>query len=398
MSLAQSDVAVRKEIDWSRWIAADQAAPLLGVHRDSLTRRCREELSPLGVAVLEQAAGDSQERWWLTRSVNGRLAAGEAGRRAAEPTLENQGYAADKANDARQRLACVKTLRRWRVGRDGLQKDWMPVLVDRLRADHPAIKVSRSRLLEWDRLYRVPGDLKLLVDQRGGADKTTSVRCWAYFERLYLDPARPGVAECWRKTGLFAKDSELTWCKLRTCQLQLDQRIPPAKQRYHRHRAEYNSKDLPTLAQDPERFEAGRCWVADHSTLDFFVRVRCASDKRGFRTFRPTLTTFQDWRTRRIVGWCLAETPSSDTILLALREGMLDPVNMGGPTEVLFDNGKDFDSQTFDNRTKSERRRERSGDFCVDEGAFKGVLGELGIEPHFSLAYSPNGKSRQERF
>ena len=383
--------------DWSQWVRIDKAAGLLEIHPSNLTRRCQQRLEGEGVAVKTQAPGDSQVAWWIHRRHDTRLEAPAETPRV--PTLEELGHPADKAAEARQRRDCVDELRRWRSSRRDLQAQWLPVLIDELRRRHDGLRISRTRLMEWDKVYRAPADLELLVDRRGGNPKARRVspEAWDYFAGLYLDDRRPTVAECWRKTDRWARAQGMAWCAKRTCQSQLDERISPAAQAHARDRALYNSKFLPTLAQDTERFAAGRCWVADHTTLDFAVRVPANND-RGWRSFRPTLTTFQDWRTRRIVGWCMGETPSSDTILLALRDGLLDPVNMGGPTEVCFDNGKDFDSQTFDARTKRDRQRGVHADFAVEEGGFRGVLGELGIKPHFSIAYAPNGKARMERW
>ncbi|MEM1445174.1 MAG: Mu transposase C-terminal domain-containing protein [Planctomycetota bacterium] len=390
-ALTQPD-PIGSDFDWSRWVRLDQAALLLDTSAGNLRRQCADKLLGQALAMKAKAPGESQTTWWIHRRHDLRLAPGSVGERHREPTLEETGVPAHRADEARRRRDCVTELRRWRSSRDDLQRDWLPLLMDELQATHPDLKISRTSLLRWDQTYRAPADLALLVDRRGGAaDKSADPRCWAYFEQLFLDDRQPKAAECWRKTQLFAKGEGLRWCSQRSCYAQLDERIPPSKQAYHRDRAYYNSAFLPTLAQDVDRFAAGRCWVADHTTLDFFVRV-------GTKVFRATLTTFQDFKTRRIVGWCAAEKPSSDTILLALKEGLEDPVNMGGPTEVCFDNGKDFDSRVFDGRTKSERRRERSGDFCVEEGGFRGILGELNIRPHFSIAYAPNGKARMERW
>jgi len=68
----------------------------------------------------------------------------------------------------------------------------------------------------------------------------------------------------------------------------------------------------PYIPQRTDRYDPGEAWVGDHCQLDFWVRA-------GKKMFRPWLTAWQDWKTRRIVGYTLAESPNSDTILSALR-------------------------------------------------------------------------------
>lgn len=378
--------------DWSRWVDVSYAAAQLGISVGHLKRRC-DVLKATGLAMFDRHPDGGPARWWISRDYDVRLQH-VIGELHQEPSLEEQGVPRDKADEARQWKACVMRLRaarRDRVSYPGLQADWLPRLLDELRQQHPTLTISRSTLLRKDSLYRRPADLIKLVDKRGGATVDgADAKAWAYFERLYLDDRRPTVAECHRLTAAWAAEQGLRWCALRTCQLQLDGRIPPAKQAFHRDRDLYNSRFLPTLAQDVERFKAGRCWVFDHTTLDLFCRA-------GEQVFRPYITAALDWRTRKIVGWALSRVPNSDTILLTLREGLLDPSNMGGPEEVCFDNGKDFDAVVFDGRTKKERQRRVSNDWA-SEGTFRGIFGDLNITPHFSIAYAPNGKARMERW
>src|SRR5690606_657111 len=95
-----------------------------------------------------------------------------------------------------------------------------------------------------------------------------------------------------------------------------------------------------------------QCWVGDHAQLDLVCRF-------GVKLIRPWITIWQDWRTRRVVGWCLSESPDSTTLLAALRMGLLAPANFGGPDLVWIDNGKDYDSYTLHGRTKKERQQLR---------------------------------------
>ncbi len=71
---------------------------------------------------------------------------------------------------------------------------------------------------------------------------------------------------------------------------------------------------------------------------DTIISIFCRDDEK---VFRPWVTIFSDIRSRKPVGWILAQKPSGYTILSAL-DKMID--NYGVPEELLVDNGKDYRS------------------------------------------------------
>lgn len=160
---------------------------------------------------------------------------------------------------------------------------------------------------------------------------------------------------------------------------------------FHRDKAKFRSKYLPTIKQSPDRFEAGRCWVGDHAQLDFILRIKD-------RLVRAFVTTWMDWRTHKIVGWCLSPEPNTGTIMAAAKMAFSDESNMGGPAEVVIDNGRDYDSWTWSGQTKQQRLQRVLSKGYIDESSFKGVWGLLKVEAHYSIAYCPNGKSPMERW
>ncbi len=377
---------------WADYLPLDQAAKKLGITPGRLRGKA-PSLAVKGMAVKAQGPGQSRPVWWIARQYDARLWRGEPGRKHQPADLAVM--TAKNRDLVLQRKACLDQFRKARAEQSRPVKQWLPELIDQLRADFPEANVSRSRLYEWDKLVRTPADLVELADGRGGDQyHDRYADFWKRFQADFLDPNQPKVKHSYERVRL-AMRAEKIGTKhipsLRTVHRQLDERIAPSLQAFHRDReGEYKSKFLPTIQQDPERFRAGRCWVFDHTRMDVFIRA-------GEKVFRPWLTTAQDWRTRKIVGWCLTITPNSDTILLTLREGMLDADNMGGPEDICFDNGKDFDSWFFDGRTKKQRRRKVENDWLSDS-TFRGIFAALNIEPHFSIAYAPNGKARQERW
>jgi len=377
-------------IDWRQWIEASEAATLLGVTRRHMTRECEGRLVASGLAMKTTPPSGGNDRWYIARRHDATLLAGVHGQNQQMPDLAE--YPLGKVQEAMEKRACVDALRSARQFRPGKVFDWIDLLISELAQKHPRLKLSRTTLYAWDATLCNPADFKKLIDSRGGNQKAKGdPRDWKHFIALYCDDRKPSLAECWRKTKLHADGEGRQWCSTKSCQRQLDKRIAPEQQQYYREPAKWRSQSQPTIMQDAERFAAGRCWVGDHTQLDFWVRFNGS-------IIRPWITAWQDWRTRRIVGWTMSESPNSDTILGALGSGLKDPVNMGGPNEVLIDNGKDYDCWFLHGQTKQQRQQRVLNAGYVDEGQFRGLFAFLQIEPHFSIAYNPNGKARMERW
>lgn len=369
-------------------VSSTEAAPLLGCDLGHLRRLCREELARKGLAFFLAPPEGGQARWYVHRDYDPRLIPGPLGQLHREPALD--GFTHRQQATARQRRECVAALREARASWPGDVRDWMPRLVGQLRARFPALKLTAPTLYRWDKLYQRPADLPKLIDGRGGNRRgRDSAEAWDAFRDLYLHPNRPAAATCWREVKRLAEANGWRWCNKRSCYAQLDERVPPEVQELHRNPAAWRKQLRPTIAQDPEAWRAGECWVGDHKQLDLWCRW-------GGTVIRPWLTTWMDWRTRRVCGWVLSDCPNSTTILAALRHGLLDPANMGGPAAVWIDNGRDYDAWLFHGQTKRERRARVKP--AVDEGRAAGVFGMLSIDPHFSVPFNPNGKSRQERW
>ena len=376
---------------WAQWIEAKEAAGILGVNRDHFLRRCRDELASIQGAVLRRPPGGGTPRWFVNRLIDPRLQNPDRANQQAMPDLLK--LSQHEREEVFAKAACVKAFRDAKMFRPGLLSVWLPLLINELRIAHPKISISKSGLYRWDGLLKTDADLLLLLDKRGGDQKASGEkRAWDFFAHLYLSESNLTVATAWRQTDAWAIQNGAQWCSQRTCERRLDQMIPPQTQLFHRKRAAWRSRCQTYTDQDDERFAAGRCWESDHTQMDLWVRY-------GELLIRPWLTVFKDWRTRRVVGWCLSASPNSDTILAAFSHAIRDPANMGGPTEVIIDNGKDYDSYFWNGRTKTERHAKKILEKgYVDENWFQGLYGLMNIQVHFSLPYNPNGKSRTERW
>jgi transposase InsO family protein len=299
-------------------------------------------------------------------------------------------YSERQRQTALARKYCVD---RFRLARQDLRTPFaqgVANIIAEARRLYPDMEVSEASIRRWDRLYKRPCDLARLVDRRGGDMRhSASPEAWSAFRDLYLDGRTPSIHQIWQIVGKLAEERGWQWCKYRVCTRNKDRFITKQQQVMVREPTRYRSGLAPFIAQDPESWNAGENFVGDNKALDILVRWG-----NGF--CRPWLTSFQDWRSRKIVGWTLSDSPNSSTILAALRMAILDESNMGPPPHVTVDNGADYCSYVFNGRTKREKWEKVKAN--VDEGRTAGIFNLLGITAHFCIPFSPNGKARLERW
>lgn len=347
-----------------------------------------------GLAQAAVPAEGGRTCWHIARRYDLRLAAGAAGATYIAPKLEH--FTVRQRDLAYKRAAAVERYRTARARWDGNQGDWLPGLCGQLSREL-ALSVSPRTLWRWHGLYRSPADLVRLIDQRGGNQRgAADPAAWDYFRGVYLDPRQPTIKTAWRCTRDQARAEGWTWCSYAACRRQLDQRISPQQQAAVRDPKLFRSRYEPSIDQDPEAYATGEVWIGDHCQLDMVCRIQTAT---GPRDLRPWLTAWMDWRSRRVVGWCLSDAPNASTILAALRAAISDQTERGFtqlPAAVWIDNGKDYDCYTFHGQTKAQRKRRVT--LTIDETRSAGLFNLLGVEAHFSIPHNPNGKSRLERW
>jgi hypothetical protein len=129
--------------------------------------------------------------------------------------------------------------------------------------------------------------------------------------------------------------------------------------------------------------------VMDHRVLDIFCLV---SDGRGWRLCRPWLTAAIDMRTRKWLGWCIVETPSSDSIATVLKQVF---VKYGLPKSLYWDNGKDFRCHWFEGGREHTRSAE-----AIDglPKQWTGVLETLDIRVHHAIVKNARAKLIEPNF
>jgi hypothetical protein len=165
--------------------------------------------------------------------------------------------------------------------------------------------------------------------------------------------------------------------------------IPPAERDYFRlGKKRFEDLYLPYVEQNVYQYRSLDLVVSDHHVLD------CVVLYRG-RLIRPWITTFQDYRSSRIVGFFPTVKPSSLSIIAAY---YMCCIRYGVPKAVLFDNGKDYRSKLLNGYKTTAKQFTPEGIEEDTEVFFQGVLPTLGTEIHFTKTYSAKSKGRQERY
>lgn len=374
--------------DPAQWVPVLDAAERLGKNPGHFARRCRDELAAGDLAKkFADPSRPGPDRWFVHRAFDARLAVG-APLHVGPAEQDLDGYSDRQVTLALQRRDCVERFRAALRGERRPVKEWLPRLLAGLGECYPDLRVSRVLLYRWHQ--RFDGDVKPLIDTRGGDRRSaTDPAAWAAFESLFCHPNAPTLEQCWAEVRALAEEHGWRWCSLSRCYADKDNRVSPEKQAFHRRPKVWRNSLSPFIAQDPESFAAGECYISDHKLLDLWCRF-------GETIARPWVTSWLDWRTRRVTGWVLSLQPNSSTIRAALRHALLDPRNHGGPARVTIDHGKDFESYTLNGVTKRERRRKIAP---ADDGSKSlAIFAMLQIDAHFALPYTPTGKSRKERW
>ena len=151
----------------------------------------------------------------------------------------------------------------------------------------------------------------------------------------------------------------------------------------------YRDLSEPVRTRDWSQIPVNGCWMGDHHELDLMVIM---PDKR---IVRPWMTSWLDAHSRLHAGYHLCETPSSDTIALALRHGILPKteeghVGEGVPESVLCDNGRDYKSHFLNGEVTSAFKQ-------TEDLPVWGFFAELQIKRRWTKTYSARSKAPKER-
>jgi putative transposase len=359
-----------------RYLDPQTAAPLLGIDERSVRRLCESGK----LSRSKQVDG----KWCIPADSDPRfkpyLAIGD---RIDERFLS---VPPDKKNEALRRVGLISEFETYSgqiVRNNGLRTVAMQAFC--LEKD-----ISFGTFKRWLKRYR-DGGIMALVDSRGGSPadlEIISAEAFDFFKTVYLTQKRLSVRVCLQVLEQENRQRNHGWIVPEYYALcrYVEKSIPvPAKVLLREGRAAYDAKCAPYVIVDQDSVQPGQVWVGDHHEFNCWVRHRN-------EWIRPWITAWEDYRSRKIVGWHISTSPNSTTILFATKVGI---EQHGAPESVKIDNGRDYDSQLFTGQTKSQRKASILND--DDQSVISGIYAMLGIGVSFSIPYHPQSK-KIERF
>jgi len=254
--------------------------------------------------------------------------------------------------------------------------------------------VSARTLYRWLREQKEAGGkgapvLAALAPRYGikksGAGVTLNDFERSLLRRFWLQNTRPAMSHAWKK---MLEEYPHSRCAYQTAARFL-RSIPPAERDFYRlGKKRFDDLYLPYVEQNVMRYKSLDLVASDHHVLD------CVVLYHG-KLIRPWITTFQDYRSGKIVGFFPTAKPSSLSIIAAY---YMCCIRYGVPKAALFDNGKDYRSKLLNGYKTTAKQFTPEGIAEDVEVFFQGVLPVLGTEPHFTKTYSAKSKGRQERY
>lgn len=265
---------------------------------------------------------------------------------------------------------------------------------DKEKADNEFIKVinvqneglhlSRRTLYRKWNTYIMEGEAAL-ADGRGkhGNHNYKMTReIFDVFEYYYLNENKPSIKQCMRETALYFEGQEIELPCYTTFKRSA-KKIPKAIKLYFREREKvFIDKCAPYIKRMYEDLESNDIWVADNHTFDIMV------EKEG-KPARVYLTAFMDVRSRKMMGWCVTDAPSSDATIYALKKGC---EKFGVPRSIYTDNGREF--LFHDLGGNGFRKKKKNG----EELKLPSILDDLGIEFRTALPRNARGKGIERAF
>ena len=362
-------LAIRQQAnlpDSADWVTVDQAAEFTGegvrtwrwrAQREAVEARHRGRRS-LAVKAAPPS-GRGRPMWHIHRSYDARLSRCPT-RQTRDERIREALSVKYPAHIVDRALRKNYWLQRWRTtcerdrggatDRDLAEK----IVAEARQAEGEGFKISVRSLYGWWRRYnRLGADghilaVEGLIDQYhgdgGDSPGSRSPEAVAWFYDLYHTENKMPIRTCHDVTLAEAGRRGWSWPASYTATVSWLEKHDDHSLTFLRRQGKraWAQRYLPHLEISYTKIESGELYEGDHTPCDFWVRYKD-------RTIRPWLTTFQDVRSRCIVGWHLGPTPHQDAILAALHMAFRD---WAIPSIMRIDNGRDFTSKAITGYTK----------------------------------------------
>ena len=249
-------------------------------------------------------------------------------------------------------------------------------------------EISQATFYRWLKAFKECGASGITPKygmSRGGAGESLLDEERELLRRFWLKDTQPSAMHAYR---LMKANIPYSKCSYQTALRYLNS-LPKATAGFFRGgEGRFENAFLPHMEQDILRYRSLDVVVSDHHCLD------CVVLYRG-ELIRPWITTFQDLRSGKVVGWCPSVKPSSLSIVVAY---YMCCMRYGIPQCLLFDNGKDYHAKWLNGKTEHVAVLSPEGIDEEKEVEFKGLFALVGSDVRFTRTYNGKSKARQERY
>lgn len=248
--------------------------------------------------------------------------------------------------------------------------------------------ISRPTFYRWLKNWKESGASGITPKygtNRGGAGESLLEEEKDLLRHFWLKDTQPSAMHAWR---LMKENIPYSKCSYQTALRYLNSIPLPTAGFYRQGEGRFENLFLPHMEQRIDEYRSLDVVVSDHHCLD------CVVMYKG-QLVRPWITTFQDLRSGKVLGWCPSVKPSSLSITVAF---YMACITYGIPQCLLFDNGQDYRSKWLNGHTEKVRILTPEGIDAEKEVEFQGMYQILGCKVRFTRTYNGKSKARQERY
>jgi len=248
--------------------------------------------------------------------------------------------------------------------------------------------VSPRTFYRWEERFRAKG-LDGLTPRysaaSSGAGETLTDAEKALLQRFWLKDSRPAAKHAWL---LMKENYPASVCSYQTARRYLHSLPAPVADFHRMGPTAFANKHQPFIDQNIWQYKSLDVVVSDHHCLD------CVVMYQG-KLVRPWITTMQDYRSGKILGWCPSVSPSSLSIIAAYYMAV---IQYGIPRKLLFDNGRDYRSEILNGKHAAAKVYTPETFGGEQEVYIQGLFFLVGSDVAFTKVYNGKSKGRQERY
>jgi len=210
-----------------------------------------------------------------------------------------------------------------------------------VKTQDPVRSISCRNVYSWEKKYQQHGITGLLPEERG-VKQSLPAEAVRWILAQWLDQNKPAMTDVWRVfIEEFPHHSDIQFDVVR----RILNKVPPYVRDYFREgKKHFNDRYMPYAQRDYSTLKVNQIWVSDGHTFDVHV-----VDPRSGRPAKPTLVSWMDVRSRKILGFAVDASENKHMILESIALSIRNVHSL--PECVYLDNGSAFNAKIFTDET-----------------------------------------------